>query len=59
MTRTHFFTFRMTEKLSFISVFILIFIWISDIQGQCISGNCNNGKGTYKFKDGSIYGGSL
>ncbi|MBK6365284.1 MAG: caspase family protein [Saprospiraceae bacterium] len=59
MTRTHFFTFRMTEKLSFISVFILIFIWISDIQGQCISGNCNNGKGTYKFKDGSIYGGSF
>lgn len=29
------------------------------LSGQCVAGNCRQGKGTYLFKDGSTYGGSF
>ena len=35
-------------------------IWPNDsLLANCISGNCNNGKGTYLFKDGSKYIGTF
>ena len=40
-------------------IFIFIFIGIQFIQGQCISGDCLDGKGTYLFKSGARYVGSF
>ncbi len=44
-----------------LTIFILAFlIWTgTEMNGQCIAGNCSGGKGTYLFKDGSSYGGSF
>lgn len=40
--------------------FCISVIFISlNLQANCISGNCSNGKGTYLFKDGSKYNGSF
>ena len=40
------------KKIKFLSFFLLIgTITFS----QCISGNCKNGNGTYKYENGSVY----
>lgn len=42
-------------KLNILFVLLLLFEQAMSQNVGCISGNCNNGKGTYIFKDGSIY----
>jgi hypothetical protein len=45
------------------SFFLMLFFFAMNSYSQnntgCISGNCNNGKGTYKFTNGSIYVGEF
>ena len=41
------------------SLFITLILIAIDLNADCISGNCINGKGTYIFKDGSKYGGTF
>lgn len=41
-----------------VGLILLVLCWVStSISAQCISGNCNNGKGKYLFSDGSTYDG--
>lgn len=40
-------------------VLIIIFSFLSNTSSQCISGNCNNGKGTFIFKSGGKYTGQF
>lgn len=47
------------KKLIFISFTIISVNLTGQNQIGCISGNCNNGKGTYAFKDGSLYVGEF
>ncbi|WP_235298064.1 caspase family protein [Portibacter marinus] len=37
----------------------LVLLCASLLSGQCVKGNCNNGKGTYIFKSGSKYSGEF
>ncbi len=36
-------------------LFILIFTLINTVNAQCVSGNCDNGYGVKKYKDGTTY----
>ena len=53
---------NMTLHVKNLLMYILLILFTlgsSDLTGQCIVGNCSNGKGTYLFKDGSTYGGAF
>jgi len=36
-------------------LFIIIILFTSSLTAQCVSGNCNNGYGVKKYKDGTMY----
>jgi hypothetical protein len=40
-------------------IFLNLFLLASSLQAQCLSGNCDNGKGTYKYSDGTLYAGTF
>jgi hypothetical protein len=41
----------------FLSIFFIFLLQYA--YSQCISGNCANGKGTFKYSDGAVYTGSF
>lgn len=44
---------------TFIVLWMITATLSQTLSGQCVAGNCRQGKGTYLFKDGSTYGGSF
>ncbi len=45
--------------MKYLVLHIIILFSIQMVQAQCVSGNCNNGQGTYVYADGSKYMGDF